>query len=273
MYASAFNSESGSAPSGGFVVSLIEESGALGTALENLKQGQYQVGRDTLFDRQGPKSGSSYYEHGFLYRALAYADSTVCEVKDVMKSLKSYEDALCARSMKGELVQVNALYFLAHARKVRKASKGDVMPTLAGALLFKFRDVYGSDWLREDELQFLTTGDGNKEDMDWYLENGSEGGSRLRSRSGMGKVIDSVQTQWEKLREQLTEEQQEPMDELLSLTGLDSVKELALNLYRDVLADKKLKENGFEKCVVDRTLNFTFMGNPVSFYFWENRKF
>lgn len=60
----------------------------------------------------------------------------------------------------------------------------------------------------------------------------------------------------------LTQEQQKPMEELLELVGLESVKRKALEIYSSVLAKKKMKENNYAKAVVDRTLNFAFMGNP-----------
>lgn len=52
------------------------------------------------------------------------------------------------------------------------------------------------------------------------------------------------------------------MDELLKLMGLDAVKKVALDVYKSVLADQKLKDAGHHETVAREALNFAFLGNP-----------
>jgi hypothetical protein len=60
----------------------------------------------------------------------------------------------------------------------------------------------------------------------------------------------------------LTAKQQEPMEKLLKLEGLHRVKQHALDIYNDVLADARLTREGFASSISPRTLNFVFSGNP-----------
>lgn len=60
----------------------------------------------------------------------------------------------------------------------------------------------------------------------------------------------------------LKETEKEPLIELMKLIGLKEVKELSLSMFEDNLADKLLKDKGFQKSVKTKALNFTFVGNP-----------
>ena len=51
------------------------------------------------------------------------------------------------------------------------------------------------------------------------------------------------------------------MEELLQLTGLDEVKQLAIEIYAGVLSDNNLSKH-YKECVVPTVLNFAFIGNP-----------
>ena len=62
----------------------------------------------------------------------------------------------------------------------------------------------------------------------------------------------------------LSEQQCAPMIELLNLAGLNEVKRKAIAIYRNVLSDKKLRDNNFKSSVVNASLNFAFIGNPGS---------
>jgi hypothetical protein len=53
-----------------------------------------------------------------------------------------------------------------------------------------------------------------------------------------------------------------PLQELMKMIGLEEVKQAAMSLYSDNLADKRLRENGFSKSVQSKALNFLFTGNP-----------
>ena len=52
------------------------------------------------------------------------------------------------------------------------------------------------------------------------------------------------------------------MIELMKMVGLKEVKKVAMTLYEDTLADQRLREDGREKSVAPKSLNFTFLGNP-----------
>ena len=49
-----------------------------------------------------------------------------------------------------------------------------------------------------------------------------------------------------------------PMEELLALTGLDVVKQVALSVYSSVLADKRLRAAGKDASTSPEALNFAF---------------
>lgn len=79
------------------------------------------------------------------------------------------------------------------------------------------------------------------------------------SKKGSEKA-DPIRTKWEELKKKLKGDQKkiQPMEELLELIGLESVKEIALNIYAKILADQELPE----AARVPVQLNFSFMGNP-----------
>ena len=80
--------------------------------------------------------------------------------------------------------------------------------------------------------------------------------------SSLSMYSSPIYDKWNKIKKYITEEQCKPMDELLHLEGLDEVKNVALSIYTDVLADKKLKSKGYSQSVVPKSLNFAFVGNP-----------
>jgi Cdc6-like AAA superfamily ATPase len=48
----------------------------------------------------------------------------------------------------------------------------------------------------------------------------------------------------------------------MKLVGLEEVKRVAIQLYEDNIADKRLRDNGFKESVAPKALNFLFLGNP-----------
>ena len=67
---------------------------------------------------------------------------------------------------------------------------------------------------------------------------------------------------WNALKPHLSDEQRAPMEELLRLVGLKRVKNAAISIYADMLANERLRRDGYDKAVTPRTLNFVFSGNP-----------
>eukprot|EP00918_Siedleckia_nematoides_P021059 GHVU01045171.1.p1 GENE.GHVU01045171.1~~GHVU01045171.1.p1 ORF type:complete len:225 (+),score=35.86 GHVU01045171.1:261-935(+) len=72
--------------------------------------------------------------------------------------------------------------------------------------------------------------------------------------------VDELRQRWNKMNKnnRLSQEQREPIEELLKLTGLCAVKEIALRVYEDVIADR---DHG-ESAALSKSFNFAFIGNP-----------
>lgn len=219
-------------------IELVEEQGEAAKVLNRIREGRYNIMTEAFFS---PPNGDQYF-HSSLYVSLAYASSKYCTSRDVSEALVKYEEKM-AKAQSEEKV-VNALYLLACARLADLNSKRDELPLLSLALLHFFRVLCGDEWLTERERNQL---DSPKDD-----EKSEQSASPM----------DDLKKKWKKISEQLTREQKKPMEELLQLVGLESVKRKALEIYSSVLAKKKMKEKNFTKAVVDRTLNFAFMGNP-----------
>ena len=83
-------------------------------------------------------------------------------------------------------------------------------------------------------------------------------GATTSSRTHESPLI----ARWRSIESLLSPQQREPMEKLLKLEGLHRVKEHAMDIYNDVLADARLKREGFGSSISPRTLNFVFSGNP-----------
>lgn len=217
---------------------LTQLDGEALKVLDRIREGKYNIMTESFFL---PPNGDQY-PHAQLYMSLAYASSKYCTPRDVADSLIKYEEAM-SKSL-GEETTVDGLFLLAHARLTDLNSKGKDLPLLSLALLHFFREKLGDEWLTDRERAQL---DSPKE------EDKSE---------PVSSPLEELKEKWRELSAQLTTEQQKPMEELLELVGLESVKRKALEIYSSVLAKQKMKANNYAKAVVDRTLNFAFMGNP-----------
>eukprot|EP00918_Siedleckia_nematoides_P036676 GHVU01079596.1.p1 GENE.GHVU01079596.1~~GHVU01079596.1.p1 ORF type:complete len:253 (+),score=34.71 GHVU01079596.1:97-759(+) len=86
-------------------------------------------------------------------------------------------------------------------------------------------------------------------------------GERALKRLNMEgrREVEELQERWNKINEKvpLSQEQREPIEELLKLTGLCAVKKIALRVYEDVIGVRDLEGHGESK-----SLNFAFIGNP-----------
>lgn len=184
---------------------------------------------------------SGKVRHHDLFLCLAYAASpTICSASDCQKKLTSYEERL--RDHSGD-VEVQPLYFLACAR----LAKDDV--PLRKALLSDFVKKYPTSlgltaekggWLTIEEENELSDNSTEKEEE---------------------TPPETLNDKWTKLAKsaKLTPEQCAPMDELMKLTGLATVKELAIDLYIEA---QELANADPNEANAPREYNFAFLGNP-----------
>ena len=172
---------------------------------------------------------------GPLYFALAYAlNPNVCDPEDVKGALDQYRPS-------GK--DISHLALLAHARC--PLSVGDVTMRYALFSLFRDQSPTSCEWLSPDELTFLRSDPWAKSDT-----------------SKPGEEVPPLAKEWEELKKMLKLEQQKPMEELMKMVGLTSVKKIALGIYKEVLANQRLKEKGFTAAATSPALNFAFLGNP-----------
>ncbi|MBT5215985.1 AAA family ATPase, partial [Candidatus Woesearchaeota archaeon] len=176
--------------------------------------------------------------HGRLFQALACASCLdVCDANDISESLLAYENDLGSHS------ELHALYFLAQARLAFAENN----PRLAQSMLVPFMKQspdLAAKWMTLAEQKLADFSNTSPE------------------ISPSADATLPYQTKWEQLRQSLTHEQQKPMETLLQMVGLSQVKQEALSIYEDVLANKRLMDDGHPKSTKPRTLNFGFVGNP-----------
>jgi hypothetical protein len=257
--------------------------------VERMRVGQWDVVSDTYFDH-GVNSGAP---HPALYTALAYAAAAVgvnvvCNPDDVKEQLDAYETVLSTTcgafgpgggepapepetgAGAGSTVHpVSPLYFLAHARYA--ALIADDSRRLFLLVHFEkcfphlAKSVDTTGWLDSDEVAALQRIKDKAADDVKLQTTKSDGPARrgpTLTDTPQGPADDSIDAQWDQIKGQLNAAQREPMEELLALTGLAEVKEVALEIYEGVLGEQKLIQNGRERSVGEGSLNFVFMGNP-----------
>ena len=245
-------------------------------AIQKVRTGKYDVVEDTYFEStaaQAENDNNVSLDYS-LYQALAYAASVpdaVCDCVDVQNALHEYEESLestlaCAQSVQGSAqVQVSPLYFLAHARLSELASPGS--PT-AAFLFGHFRQTFPQLAVSIAEGGWCT----DAEVAAWSAAGQPQGGSAAdglddnagsaNADANAGPKPGSLEAHWADTAKHLTKAQQAPMDKLMKLTGLQQAKQIALKIYRGVLADAKLRSNGCTSGIGERVLNFAFLGNP-----------
>jgi hypothetical protein len=111
-----------------------------------------------------------------------------------------------------------------------------------------FKDL-AEAWLTTAECDLIAT---NKASFVWHTA----------SADVQSRVDADISAEWQSLKRLLSDAQCAPMEELLTLVGLETVKRIAMSIYRSVLADKELRDNKRDNAVVPMSLNFAFMGNP-----------
>ena len=202
--------------------------------------------------------------HKSIYQALAYVGSMGCDTEDVIEVLKDYEKKMSEISSKSNY---HALYFLVYSRLAFRSSK----PKLSEILLRKFIEITNGNgealsFLNEKEKNILSEDQhGNKkqktiEEIWMKLLNESKNLNNLKQNQNI-IIENEIDRKWKEISQYLNEDQKQPMEELLKLTGLDEVKQLAIEIYAGVLSDNNLSKH-YKESVIPTVLNFAFIGNP-----------
>jgi hypothetical protein len=240
-------------------------------AIEKVRTSTFNVLEDTYFDANSASPTGLVNQ---LYLALAYIDDAngehpACGQDDVRDALEAYEAGLFAEppavSTSASAKMIDPLYFLAHARLAKLASNDAAALFLLSHFHSKFqglaKSVADGGWCNDAEMALLAVPKSHPtvQSSSWDGGGGASEGSET-SAFAPG----SLEAIWEETKKigELTEDQIKPMDELFELTGLKEVKAVALKIYRGVLADRKLIEDGKTDAVGERVLNFSFLGNP-----------
>jgi hypothetical protein len=156
----------------------------------------------------------------FLLRALAYASVDVTSLKDVSKALDECEK-------QGPL---HPLFLLACARLAKKHE--DLLLQLALLREFVARAPSLKSWLSGKEQELLNMTKMPKKDEAASSSSASE-----------------LELQYHELVKQIRQDYKsdasgsmlQPLEELMQMVGLDEVKQVAMSLYSDNLADKRLR--------------------------------
>ncbi len=191
-------------------------------------EGVFDVINDTFFLADGNHPDSA------LYRALAFASMGEFTWHDVSNELSAYEKPGGPKSV---------LLMLAHARLLHRRNMAEQQQALLREFSKHASQQLQQRWLTDRERALI---------------------ARVVREKTVPSTTPKTQLEldFDVLMQSLTAEERKPLDELMRMVGLDEVKRLALSLFRDNLADKRLRAAGFQASVEPRTLNFCFMGNP-----------
>jgi len=226
----------------------------LAESLEKLKTRKYDVLKNPFFE-------SSALPHSSLHLSLAYAAASskgLVSVYDVSSSLLEYEATLQNASDN----KVDPLYLLAHARLA--SLEGEKYQSIA--LLGEFQKsfpIYGS-WLTDKEKEQLNP-------LPYVPSvNNETNNDTTEPEVRLTGPFANVKEEWIAMKKvyKLSAEKTDAMDDLMDLTGLESVKKQAIAVFTSIFASKRLRDhhqkksrNG-EKLETSKVLNFTFLGNP-----------
>ncbi len=201
--------------------------------VERIREGRFDPLSDPLVKKAAQEP------HGRTMLALGLATHPTATHEDVGELLVEQE-ALGAEQ--------SPLFLLAHARFL--ALRDGLVNATSIALLREYVRVSRDDhWLSAAEKKLL--------------QRAATGELTIGARESVDDgAVSPLESRWTDLSVRLTPAQRKPMDELLKLTGLDAVKQVALDVYASVLANKQLKAAGHDKAVSQETLNFAFLGNP-----------
>ncbi|GMI24408.1 hypothetical protein TeGR_g12431 [Tetraparma gracilis] len=229
-----------------------EVTGQTHVALEKIRDGSFDILTDNIFD-------ANKRTHDMLHLALAFASQPpgVCSVEDVRGALDKYEEGL--GGVEVAEVQLDPLYLLAHARLAEMEPGREYQRV---ALLLEFQPFDSAmesklSWLKESEQKAIIDAPKLYHKMQGAAHHGRRSSRRGRSRTDFC----SVEEEWANMCIDTPAIACDAMDELMNLTGLESVKSAAISIYTSVLADAKLAEVS-KKQTRKRVLNFAFVGNP-----------
>jgi len=189
------------------------------------------------------EDGSNFPDE-LVLRALAFlCVPSIATENDVAATLNQYD------KLSGPM---SPLVLLAHARFFERMKDKDSR----AVLLRKFVHHVASkeeaySWLSESEKQISSS-----------TSQSNSFTNSVRSVLEKAGGLSKVEKELDVLKSRLTNSQQEPLDELMRMVGLKEVKELAMRLYTDNLADQHLRDKGYAEAVAPRVLNFLFLGNP-----------
>jgi AAA+ superfamily predicted ATPase len=203
--------------------------------VERIREGRFDPLSDPLVKKAAQEP------HGRTMLALGLVTHPTATHEDVGELLVEQE-ALGAQQSQ------SPLFLLAHARFL--ALRDGLVNTTSIALLREYVRVSLDDhWLTAAEKKLL--------------QRAATGELTIGARESADEgAVSPLESRWTDLSARLSPAQRKPMDELLKLTGLDAVKQVALDVYASVLANKQLKAAGHDKAVSQETLNFAFLGNP-----------
>eukprot|EP00939_MAST-03C_sp_MAST-3C-sp1_P004760 g4760.t1 len=242
--------------------------------IDAVRAGTFDILGNDYFRSQAESEPSA---NVFLSIAYDRVMPKYCDLVDVTEPLKVLESAKASPN------ELDPRYWLAHARVAMHRNEN----ALAAALLERFKKHCPNMCaLRDstDDKGWLTALDQNALKPPQRSYEASHGG---RGTSGAGGASSkegppaattddptSVESQWAELKKSLTKEQIVPMETgypkdkvcgLMQLTGLNAVKEKALEIYAEVLADAKIrkrKRGAKNTSSSTSSLNFAFLGNP-----------
>ena len=233
--------------------------------IDRIRTGDWNVFDDTYFDSTGAPDPA-------VYKGLAFAEAATvrtsalqaCTAADVEEQIGICEKEIASATTPGAKCRINPLYFLLHARLAQLFSNEDqrvfllrifrqLAPNLATA-------VEAGGWLYPDEIGAMKDAEMRSEMA--VMRSGSSAQEPPEPELRPASPADAARAQWESFKEQLSKKQREPMEKLLAMTGLENVKQIALEVYRGVLADERLVREGAPNAVGQRTLNYAFLGNP-----------
>jgi len=233
-------------------------------SLEKVRLQEYDVLTDQFFESSSLLHSSL---HSSLHLSLAYSAAAktslngIVSVFDVSSSLLDYEDTLQNPRV---VNKVDPLYLLAHARLA--FLQGFEYQSIALVREFKTYFPDYVSWLSEQEREEV---DPHPNISSNVLETSSDDVDEIQTEATLSGPFATVKDEWIAIKKiyDLTPDKTEAMDELMELTGLDSVKRQGIDIFIAVFADKRLRDehnarNESGKLETSNVLNFSFLGNP-----------
>ena len=235
---------------------LVNADTSLKAIVEKVLLRKYNVASESFLESESISS----HQHIDIIKALAYISSTVCTLEDYSPLFQSYTcklNNLLSTCRSSDYVKFHPCIVLAITRGILLNNDRNLCRSIL-SFAFKINELAMSiDWLSEQEKILLNGIDDSENDLETKETPQDDLIKRWQFLVKTGK---------------LTKEQQEPMNELLSMEGIRQVKKIALDIYTDVLAEKnRLKSLSTEdskilvannKSLMSKALNFCFAGNP-----------